>query len=442
MRLNLWRANIQDAMTKLTKPARKASQRAGQTLKGFRDFLPDEMRIRNFVLGVCKEVFESFGFEPLETPSLEYASTLLGKYGEEADRLVYTFKDRGGRDVGLIYDLTVPISRVLATYGNKIPLPFKRYQIQRVWRAEKPQKGRFREFVQCDFDIFGVASPLADAEIIAVIYQVLKRLGFEDFTIYINSRQVLSDLLRDLGIKTKERYLSALRTIDKRDKEGKEKVKRELREKGLDMVAEKMEVIEKAKPDANLKQTIDFAKRLGVNGRNLKFVPDMVRGLDYYTGPVFEVVVPNFPGSLAGGGRYNNLIKQMGGPNVPATGASIGLDRICELVKEKRLLREELKPAIQVLVTIFDESLADESLKLTTMLQSMDVFTEIYLDPSAKLDKQLKYADRKGIPYVIILGPDEIKSDKVTIKDLRTGEQEMVGRKDLVNFQFSNPNFQ
>src|SRR4030042_6876894 len=179
-----------------------------QTLKGFRDFLPEEMAIRQKVIDTLKEVFESYGYAPLETPSLEYAETLLGKYGDEADKLVYTFKDKGDRQIGLIYDLTVPASKVLALYSQNISLPFKRYQIQRIWRAEKPQKGRYREVLQCDVDSFGTTSPLADAEIIAIISQCLKKLNFKKFTIRINSRQVLFKLMKDLGINQEKKQLA------------------------------------------------------------------------------------------------------------------------------------------------------------------------------------------------------------------------------------------
>jgi len=412
-----------------------------QTLKGFRDFLPDEMRVRNLVLDTIRSVFESFGFEPLETPSLEYAETLLGKYGEEADRLVYTFDDRGGRKVGLIYDLTVPVSRVLATYGKKIPLPFKRYQIQRVWRAEKPQKGRFREFVQCDFDIFGVDSSLADAEIIAVIYQVLKKLGFDDpdyrqagFKIRLNSRPLLFYILEESGITEKNQQLEVLRTIDKLGKLPRQKLIEELKKKRLaysssDRLLNKIQAI---RPNEEVTKILGYLQAMGLEEKYYCFDPTLVRGLDYYTGPIFEAEIEGFKGSVAGGGRYDNLIEQLGGPSTPATGASLGLDRLCELVKEKNLASNELKPTTQVLVTIFDESLVDESLKLSFILRSMKENAEIYLDPKAKLDKQIKYADRKGIPYVLILGPEEAKNDTVTVKDLRSGKQTTASRDQVV----------
>ena len=405
------------------------------------------MRVRNFVLDTIRSVFESFGFEPLETPSLEYASTLLGKYGKEADRLVYTFKDRGGREVGLIYDLTVPVSRVLAIYGKKIPLPFKRYQIQRVWRAEKPQKGRFREFVQCDFDIFGVDSPLADAEIIAVIYQVLKKLNFNDFKIRINSRPLLFSVLEESGITGKNQQLEVLRTIDKLGKVPQQKLIEELKKKGLvnltnDRLFNKIQV---TRPNEEITKILNYLQAMGLEEKYYCFDPTLVRGLDYYTGPIFEAVIGDSSNSVAGGGRYDNLIEQLGGPPIPATGASLGLDRLCELVKEKNFLKENLKPAADALVTVFPtsqvsnvgltppstcevEKLEAEALKLVAEVRAANINTEIYLGPAAKLDKQIKYADRKGVPYVLILGPEEAKSNTVTIKSLKTGEQEAVRR--------------
>ncbi len=409
--------------------------RTPQTLKGFRDFLPNEMRVRNFVLDTIRSVFENFGFEPLETPSLEYASTLLGKYGDEADRLVYTFKDRGDREVGLIYDLTVPVSRVLATYRNEIPLPFKRYQIQRVWRAEKPQKGRYREFVQCDFDIFGVESSLANAEIIAVIYKVLKSLAFNNFTIRINSRPLLFSILEESGITEKNQQLDVLRIIDKIGKIPEERVIEELEKNNFTSWVDGRDLkwLNSIRPSEDISKILDYLKSMGLEEKYYCFDPTLVRGLDYYTGSIFEAEIEGFSGSVAGGGRYDNLIKQMGGPDIPAVGASLGLDRICEILSERCSVSNlnQAKPTTQVLVTIFDESLTSQSLEIFSILQSTEKNVEIYPDPTAKLEKQIKYADRKGIPFVAILGPDEVKENKVTIKDLRTGEQKTVGRKEI-----------
>lgn len=409
-----------------------------QTLKGFRDFLPGEARLRGFVLKKIKEVFESFGFEPLETPSLEYAETLLGKYGEEADRLIYTFNDRGNRRVGLIYDLTVSASRVLAQYGQKIPLPFKRYQIQRVWRAEKPQKGRYREFLQCDVDIFGAASPLADAEIIALTYEALRRIGFEKFSIKINSRQVLFQILEKVGIAEKARQLSLLRTVDKLDKRGREVVQEELLEQGFSKaeVENAFRYLESAEPDTSLRSVLCLVRDLGVPERFFKFDPTLVRGLDYYTGAIFETKIeePKL-GSLTGGGRYDKLVSQLGGPDIPATGMTIGLDRIVSAAGELGLFQGELEPPSEALVTIFPErgkeSNLKEPLEIARRLRREGVRTEIYLNPGAPLEKELRYANKKGIPYAIILGPEEIKMGKVILKDMETGEQKLLPPEEL-----------
>lgn len=416
--------------SKIIKTRKVAPRVRPQTLKGFRDFLPKEMAIRQKVIDTLRKVFDSYGFEPLETPALEYAETLLGKYGEDADKLVYTFKDKGAREVGLRYDLTVPVSRVLAQYKGKITLPFKRYQIQPVWRADKPQKSRYREFAQCDIDSFGSTSPLADAEIIAVIYTSLKKLGFEEFVIKINSRQVLFKLMADLGINQEERQLSFLRIIDKLDKVSLSKIKGTLREKGLtnQKIEKLMNLIKSAQPDENLKQLFNCLSNLGINNEFYSFDPTLVRGLDYYTGPVFETIVkkPKI-GSITGGGRFDKLVTQLGGPDIPATGTTIGLDRICDVIKERNLWPEVSSTPTQVLVTIFSPEYLEKSIEVATRLRSdKKINTELYLDPEARLDKQLKYADRKGIPYVIILGPDEVKKKVIILKDMCRKAQKQI----------------
>jgi len=406
-----------------------------QLLKGFRDFLPEQMRVRNYVLSVMKEVFESFGFEPLETPSLEYKQTLLGKYGQETDRLVYTFKDKGNRDVGLIYDLTVPVSRVLASYRNRIKLPFKRYQVQKVWREDRPQKGRYREFTQCDFDIFGVISPLADAEIIAIIFEVLRRLKLEKFVIRINSRQVLFTILEKLGIKEVKQQQAILQSIDKLDKKSVETVREELIQKGFTdgLVESVFKELKRAVPDQNLQLMLELVESFGVPKEFFRFDPTLARGLAYYTGTIFETIMkePKI-GSVTGGGRYDKLISQLGGPDIPATGTTIGLDRICDVISELKLFKERRKTTTQVLVTVFNESLINESLKNFRLLKEKCLNVEIYLDLGSSLKKQLKYADKKGIPFAIILGPKEMKDKMVIIKIMKTGEQIKVKDRELL----------
>jgi len=411
-------------MAKIIKP---------QRLPGFRDFLPEEMRLRNYVLNVFIEVFELFGFDPLETPTLEYASTLLGKYGEEADKMVYTFKDKGGREVGLIYDLTVPVSRILSVYHQQIPLPFKRYQIQRVYRADKPQKSRYREFTQCDIDIIGVKSPLADAEVVAIIYRIFKKLGLDDFTIQINSRQVLFKLLENLEIKEEKKQLSVLQTVDKLRKQGREKVEDELGKKGLSskQISDLFKQLEKITCDKNLEEMFSYLKKLNVPQEYVKFTPSMVRGLDYYTGPIFETVINDPPiGSLTGGGRYDNLISLLGGPDLTGTGSTLGFDRICDVIKEKKLLPNLAKTATAVLIINFP-GFFDEAIQLANKLRENKIACEVYLEEKP-IDKQFKYADRKGIPYVIIIGPDEVKKKVVKLKNMKTGEQKEIKIAEIV----------
>jgi len=397
-----------------------------QTLKGFRDFLPEEMAIRQKVIKTLKEVFESYGFQPLETPALEYAETLLGKSGDEAEKLAYSFKDRGGRKVGLRYDLTVPVSRVLAQYQDKITLPFKRYQIQNIWRAEKPQKGRYREITQCDIDSFGSSSPLADAEIIAIIYNGLKKLSFKEFVIKINSRQILFKIISSLNI-TQDKQLSIIRSIDKLEKVGLEGVRKEIKQLGLaeEKIKKLFSLIINVQPDENLKLLFKYLKWLGVEEKYLQFEPTLARGLDYYTGPIFEAVVekPKI-GTIVGGGRYDNLIADLGGPNIPATGVSFGLDRICDVIKEQKLWPNLSLTSTKVLVSVFSTEYLENSIEIANKLRIKNIPTELYLDPETKLDKQLKYADKKGIPFVIIIGPEEIKKKVVTIKEMKTGKQE------------------
>jgi len=397
-----------------------------QNLKGFRDFLPAAMRVRSYVQKVLEDSFQSFGFEPLQTPSLEYATTLLGKYGAEADRLVYTFPDKGDREVGLIYDLTVPSSKVLGMYQNEIKLPWKRYQIQRVWRADKPQKGRYREFTQCDIDIFGSDSPLADAEIVAVTYQALQNLNFAEFTIRLNSRQVLFTILEEAGIKDKAKQLSALQSLDKLDKVSSEEVEAELVAKGFspEQIQGVLANLEKAQPDENLATVLDLLPKYGVKKDFFEFDPSLSRGLDYYTGPIFETKVtkPHI-GSITGGGRYDNLVEVLGGPAIPATGTTLGLDRICDVIYERNLLPEVSKSETEYLVTIFAPELIEQSLQAAAKLRSEGKEVTLYPDAATKLDKQLKYANAKAIPYSVIIGPEEAEKGKMTVKNMETGEQ-------------------
>lgn len=403
-----------------------------QLLKGFRDFLPEEKRKRDWVAGKIKEVFEIFGFEPLETPTMEYAALLLGKYGDEADKLVYTFEDRGGRKIALRYDQTVPTARVLAQYQSQLPQYFRRYQIQNVFRADKPQKGRYREFTQCDPDIFGSVSPIADAEIVACTYFVFKNIGFKNIILKINDRKILFDNLEEF-VNDRVPVLSIIQSIDKLDKLSKEAVIEELTLKGLtsQTAAKALEKINRAKISGNLENIIKYAKVLGVPESTMQFSPALARGLDYYTGMIFEVIIPEFTaGSLGGGGRYDNLIKQLGGVDVPAVGIAYGFDRVVEVAEQMGLIKLG-DMGTKILITIFDENIVDNSLTLANKLRESGIKTEVY-PAMDKLDKQLKYADKKEIPYVAIIGPDEVKNKMVTIKNMRTGEQKTVNSNELI----------
>lgn len=389
--------------------------------------MPEDMAIRQKAIGILRDTFESYGFEPLETPSLEYASILMGKYGEEADKLVYSFDDRGGRKIGLRYDLTVPTCRVLATYGDKIPLPFKRYQVQNVFRAEKPQRGRYREFTQCDIDTFGVQSPLADAEIIEVLYASLKNLGFEEFIININSRKVLLSMLESSGISEKSLQPKILNTLDKAEKITKEEIEEELAKKGLsaDQIKTVFLSIRDAKPDEELNEIFNYLEKAGISNKNYRFLPTMVRGLDYYTRAIYETYVtkPNI-GSITGGGRYDTLVAQLGGPNITGTGSTIGLERIIEVIKENNLWPELNKTKVKCLVTIFSPDLTQASLEFVKAARNKKIATEVFINPDTKIDKQLRYASQKGVPYVVVIGPDEAKDGKVVLKNMATREQQ------------------
>jgi len=398
-----------------------------QTLKGFRDFLPEEKRARQFVATKITEIFERFGFEPLETPTLEYASLLLGKYGEEADKLVYTFEDAGERKIGLRYDQTVPTARVLAQYQNELPKYFRRYQIQNVYRAEKPQRGRYREFTQCDIDIFGSISPLADAEILACTYQAFKNVGFPNIVIKVNDRKTLLDTLSRFATE-QVGVFTIIQSIDKLDKVTPEKVIDELVAKGLaqEAATQALEAISQAQATQSLQNIIALAENLGIPKDAIQFSSVLARGLDYYTGMIFEIILPDYQmGSFAGGGRYDNLIEKLGGKNVPAVGVAFGFDRMVEAAKELKLLPKNQSMA-QVLVTVFNEEFANTSAQVATQLRAVGIRTELFPNSTDDLGKQFKYASRIQIPYVAVIGPEEKENNVIQLKNMQTGEQQQI----------------
>ncbi|MFA6369029.1 MAG: histidine--tRNA ligase [Candidatus Shapirobacteria bacterium] len=405
-----------------------------QTLKGFRDFLPKDMGLRNYVKNTLIEVFENYGFLPLETPALEYSSVLKGKYSNETDdKLGYFFKDNGDREIGLRYDLTVPAAKVLAIYSNEIQLPFKRYQIQPVWRAENTQKGRYREFVQCDIDIFGTNSPIADAEIISLIYTSIQKLNFKNAIISINSRQVLFDILTKSNIKKDQNLV--LQSLDKLAKIGDNGVKNELISKGLSpsQIENLFKYIKEAQPDNNLKQILDKLKFLGLPNNTYVFDPTLVRGCDYYTGTIFEVnVLEPKIGAIGGGGRYDNLIATLGGPNIPAVGFAFGFERIIDVIKELNLLSKANQSKTKILIANFGSETESDILALLSKLQNKNIPSSIYPD-NDKLSKQIKYALSLGIPYLAIIGTDEAKNNQIMLKNLTTTEQKLISFEELIN---------
>ncbi|MBI4091664.1 MAG: histidine--tRNA ligase [Candidatus Levybacteria bacterium] len=394
-----------------------------KTLKGFRDFLPKETRKRQYVIDALRKVFESYGFEPLETPALEYAEILEGKYGEEGERFMYKFEDKGDRKVALRYDQTVPLARVVSQYSNDLPLPFKRYQISNVWRGENPQAGRFREFLQCDIDTVGTNSLLADAEIIACAAKGLKALGFSKFKVLINDRKVFSGLIED-----NNKLPAIVRAIDKLKKNGREKVIDEIVSAGIEkgLAGEILQALETQKPTENINRLFGYLKTLGISEGNFEFAPFLARGLDYYTSTIFEIEIEGYDaGSVCGGGRYDSLIGMFANRTIPAVGCAFGFDRLIEAMDSLNLFPADLTTA-RVLVTVFSKELFEKSFKVASTLREKGINTEIYLDEQAKMDRQLKYADQKDISYVVIIGPKEAGTGSVTLKNMRTGEQKTV----------------
>ena len=403
-----------------------------QTLKGFRDLLPPEMAVRNYVKNTLINVFETFGFLPLETPALEYASVLKGKYsGETDEKLGYFFKDNGEREIGLRYDLTVPVAKVLAMYSNQIQLPFKRYQIQPVWRAENTQKGRYREFIQCDVDTFGTNSPISDAEIISLIYNATQKLGLKNALIKINSRIILTDILTKSGIEKDQNLI--LQSLDKIDKIGDNGVKEELKSKNLSpsQIDNLFKYIKEAQLDNQLTQIFSKIKSLGVPDSAYVFDPTLVRGCDYYTSTIFEISVSEANGSIGGGGRYDKLIKTLGGPDISAVGFSFGFERVVDVIKDLNLLPQTNQSKTKILIANFGPETESNILNLTSQLRDQDIASIIYPD-NDKLPKQIKYAISLNIPYLAIIGTDEAKNNQITLKDLNTTKQTTTNLKDLI----------
>lgn len=416
-------------------------------LKGFRDFLPAQMILRQRIMGTLREIFERHGFAPLDTPALEYLETLAGKYGEE-ERLLYRFQDHGGRDVGLRYDLTVPLARVMGLYANQVVFPFKRYHIAPVWRGENPQRGRYRELYQCDIDIVGSASMLADAEILTILAEAMDTLGFTGYSILLYNRKLLAGMARYAGVPA-DQAGGIYRAVDKLAKIGADGVLAEMGRYGVPADAARR-ALEFATADSDLdngalldrlegrlaadplalegvrelREILEYLAALSPSATRVRVDPTLARGLDYYTGPIWEIsVVEPKIGSLGGGGRYDKLVGMFSGRDLPTTGSSLGLERIIDVMESLGMIQQTAGVS-QVLVAPFNRAVLPDALRLLAAIRAAGIPAEIYLNPDEKLGKQLQYADRQGIPLAAIVAPDELARDEVLLKDLKTQSQQ------------------
>ncbi len=427
---------------------------------GMRDYLPDAVTKRRYVIGKVETIFRRYGFLPLETPTMENLSTLLGKYGEEGDQLLYRVLHRGDKlshalaqpgvgqgdlsELGLRYDLTVPLARVVAQYGNSLPRIFKRFQIQPVWRADRPAKGRFREFYQCDVDVTGTTSLIAEVEVINAISDVLTELGFHKVSIALNHRVILRSMIEaagiDIGLES-----TALVAIDKLDKIGVDGVRTELTQRGIsadsatqllamtagsevkDNTGRIQRLREQLPMDTAQAALDDIASLLELTaetaaGAHLRLTPDLARGLSYYTGPIFEVVSEDFSGSLGGGGRYDNLVGMFSGKQVPAVGFSLGLERILMLMEDADMF-PELQMGAQLMICTLPETPLTPVVGLANRLRQAGVMVEIYPEQT-RLGRQLQTADSMHIPYALVVGPDEVSQQQYQLKHLASGDQQ------------------
>lgn len=442
--------------------------------KGTRDFGPLQMARRNFILDTIKDTFKLFGFQQLETPAMENLSTLTGKYGDEGDQLLFKILNSGDflkniapgdlesgtsavlpkvSEKGLRYDLTVPFARYVVMNRNEISFPFKRFQIQPVWRADRPQKGRYREFYQCDADVVGTDSLLCELEIILMIKRVFSELGLKDYSIKINNRKILTGLSEVIGEVGREGELCV--AIDKLDKIGWEKVQEELLERNFTQEAilrlspiidlqegnqAKLEFLKSYLADSaiglqgisELEEVLHMLQAYGENQEHVDFDVVLARGLSYYTGAIFEVKVHHVSiGSVSGGGRYDNLTGVFGLDGVSGVGFSFGVDRLYDVMDELGLFPEENLERTQVLITYFDQKGFAYGLKILNGLRVAGIAAELYPD-QAKIKKQFTYADKKQIPYVVILGDNEMEAGKVSVKELSSGQQEILNLEELV----------
>ena len=407
-----------------------------RTLKGFRDFLPADMRVRQKVFAIFREVFESYGYEPLETPTLEYADILMGKYGDEAEKLIYNFEDRGGRQVAMRYDVTVPACRVLAQYKDKLPLPFKRYQIQPVWRADNTQKGRFREFYQCDADTFGTTSVFAEAEYVAMGIAALQKLGFEGIDVRINNRKIIDGMVAFSGA-GQELFYTVCTAIDKMDKIGMEGVEAEMKEKGVpetaiaklrdllsirgeNVLAQLQEILSgnetAQKGIQELMDMFSYLEAAGVSRNLYRFDISIIRGLSYYTGPVWEFgILDGGVGSVGGGGRYDNLVATYSGEQVPAAGGSFGIERLIEIITDRNMIEETSD--LPVMIAVDGTEALVKAISFAEELRSKGLNVVVYPDAKKDTSKQLKYADKRALKTVYIVSAE----GSIKEKNMETG---------------------
>ncbi|GAB4120922.1 MAG: histidine--tRNA ligase [Roseiflexaceae bacterium] len=426
-----------------------------QNIKGMRDHLPEAMILRQYIIQQLTAAFERHGFEPLQTPIIEYAATLEGKIGDD-EKLIYRFETHGNDKVALRYDQTVPLARVVGQYQGKLIFPWRRYAIGQSYRGERPARGRYREFWQADVDIVGSASPIADAEIIATLTDALTGLGFNQFTTLLNHRQIIGGIARASGL-DEQAAGGVYRAIDKLDKIGPDGVREELLKSGvaseaadkilaiiqlngepedvLEALSEQLSADQRAL-DAltNLREIMTNLEQMGVARQRYRVSPSLARGLSYYTGAVFEAVVDNPPmGSLLGGGRYDELVGMFAGRPIPTVGLAFGIERLHDVMEELGM-GPGRRTVAELFVTIFDQELVGASLQLAGELRAAGFKVETALEAKDKLGKQFKYADQRGIPFALVLGPDEIGQQVVVVKNLRTGTQEQISRAQLIAY--------
>ena len=443
-------------------------------ISGARDFLPLDVLRRQYVINVIERVYQSYGFEPLDTPVMERLDTLLGKYGEEGDQLIFRVAKRGAKlqralaqaptqdeiaDAGLRYDLTVPLARIVAEYSNQLPRYFKRYHIAPVYRADRPAKGRFREFYQCDLDVVGSSSQLVEAEVLNAGAQVLQELGFRGrdasgFLLRLNHRGVLRGLMEVTGVPP-ELESDALVAVDKLDKIGLDGVEKELRARGIDqMAATALLDLMAAAPDdtdaalcwleqklagssdgaqalSELKEVVSLTSS-GPAGCHIHIDPYLARGLSYYTGPIYEIEFPTLSGSGGAGGRYDNLIGMFSNRSIPACGFSLGLERILLIMEERGLFPQKLAGQPQVLVTNFDRDTLAANVALAQTLRQAGLRVDHYPDLD-NLGRQFRYGEERNIPIALLLGGDELAAGTVTVKDLTSGKQQSVAQADVAD---------